>query len=285
MATPAERVEEFTAGVDEACIVTAHTHMQYDRRVGETTAAQPGQCRLAVRARARERLLGAARAGGRAPPHAVRPRRGDRADAGSGHAEVRADRGADAHTAAAGRGDRARRATCLLRLDSRDESDRRREAGGREGNAARPLRCRRLSCLPAGPLLLGRAARSRTPGREGPSAPHLARHLADRAGVVGLATRLRDTAFKRTLAELEVGDEVEVEEPKGSFLLPEDTERRLRLHRGRNRDHRLSLDAALHRRQGAAVPRHARLLESRPRVGGLPRRARGARAADRRVAA
>jgi ferredoxin-NADP reductase len=43
-------------------------------------------------------------------------------------------------------------------------------------------------------------------------------------GVVGLATRLRDTAFKRTLAELAVGDEVEVEEPKGSFLLPEDTD-------------------------------------------------------------
>jgi ferredoxin-NADP reductase len=41
--------------------------------------------------------------------------------------------------------------------------------------------------------------------------------------VVGLATRLRDTAFKRTLAELEVGDEVAVEEPKGSFLLPENT--------------------------------------------------------------
>ncbi len=43
-------------------------------------------------------------------------------------------------------------------------------------------------------------------------------------GVVGLATRLRDSAFKQTLAELEVGDEVQVEEPKGSFLLPEDTE-------------------------------------------------------------
>jgi ferredoxin-NADP reductase len=43
-------------------------------------------------------------------------------------------------------------------------------------------------------------------------------------GVVGLATRLRDTAFKRTLAELEVGDEVQVEEPKGSFALPEDTD-------------------------------------------------------------
>jgi ferredoxin-NADP reductase len=42
-------------------------------------------------------------------------------------------------------------------------------------------------------------------------------------GVVGLATRLRDSAYKQTLAELEVGDAVEVEEPKGSFLLPEDT--------------------------------------------------------------
>ena len=42
-------------------------------------------------------------------------------------------------------------------------------------------------------------------------------------GVVGLATRLRDTAFKQTLTELEPGDEVQVEEPKGSFLLPEDT--------------------------------------------------------------
>lgn len=44
-------------------------------------------------------------------------------------------------------------------------------------------------------------------------------------GVLGLATRLRDSAFKKTLAELEVGDEVEVEEPKGTFLLPEDTDR------------------------------------------------------------
>lgn len=43
-------------------------------------------------------------------------------------------------------------------------------------------------------------------------------------GVLGLCTRLRDTAFKRSLAELEVGDEVEVEEPKGDFVLPADTE-------------------------------------------------------------
>ncbi len=44
-------------------------------------------------------------------------------------------------------------------------------------------------------------------------------------GVLGLATRIRDSAFKRTLAELQVGDEVDVEEPKGSFVLPEDTSR------------------------------------------------------------
>jgi ferredoxin-NADP reductase len=42
-------------------------------------------------------------------------------------------------------------------------------------------------------------------------------------GVLGLATRVRDTAFKRSLAELPVGAEVDVEEPKGDFRLPEDT--------------------------------------------------------------
>jgi ferredoxin-NADP reductase len=42
-------------------------------------------------------------------------------------------------------------------------------------------------------------------------------------GVLGLATRIRDTAFKRTLAEMEVGDEAIVEEPKGDYHLPEDT--------------------------------------------------------------
>ena len=66
------------------------------------------------------------------------------------------------------------------------------------------------------------------PDREHQDEKGLRRHISlvtspTEPGVVGLATRLRDTAFKRTLAELEVGDEVEVEEPKGSFLLPEDT--------------------------------------------------------------
>jgi predicted phosphodiesterase len=46
VATPAERVEEFMAGVQAACIVTAHTHMQYDRRVGETRLLNPGSVGL-----------------------------------------------------------------------------------------------------------------------------------------------------------------------------------------------------------------------------------------------
>ncbi len=44
-------------------------------------------------------------------------------------------------------------------------------------------------------------------------------------GVLGLCTRLRDTAFKRSLAELPIGAAVDVEQPKGSFLLPEDSSR------------------------------------------------------------
>ena len=44
-------------------------------------------------------------------------------------------------------------------------------------------------------------------------------------GVLGLATRIRDTAFKRSLAELPIGAEVEVEQPKGNFVLPEETDR------------------------------------------------------------
>jgi predicted phosphodiesterase len=46
VATPDERVAEFTAGVEEACVVTAHTHMQYDRRVGRTRLLNPGSVGL-----------------------------------------------------------------------------------------------------------------------------------------------------------------------------------------------------------------------------------------------
>jgi ferredoxin-NADP reductase len=42
-------------------------------------------------------------------------------------------------------------------------------------------------------------------------------------GTLGFCTRLRDSAFKRSLVELPIGAEVEVEAPKGNFLLPEDT--------------------------------------------------------------
>jgi ferredoxin-NADP reductase len=42
-------------------------------------------------------------------------------------------------------------------------------------------------------------------------------------GTLGFCTRVRDSAFKRSLVELPIGAEVEVEEPKGNFLLPEDT--------------------------------------------------------------
>jgi ferredoxin-NADP reductase len=43
-------------------------------------------------------------------------------------------------------------------------------------------------------------------------------------GVLGLCTRLRDSAFKRSLAAMPIGAEVEVEQPKGSFVLPEETD-------------------------------------------------------------
>jgi ferredoxin-NADP reductase len=46
-------------------------------------------------------------------------------------------------------------------------------------------------------------------------------------GILGFATRMRDSAFKHSLSELPVGTEVEVEQPKGDFALPEDTSRPL----------------------------------------------------------
>jgi ferredoxin-NADP reductase len=46
-------------------------------------------------------------------------------------------------------------------------------------------------------------------------------------GALGICTRLRDTAFKRSLAELPVGTEVEVEPPKGDYGLPSETDRPL----------------------------------------------------------
>jgi ferredoxin-NADP reductase len=58
----------------------------------------------------------------------------------------------------------------------------------------------------------------------------LRRHISvvtspNERGVLALCTRIRDTAFKKTLAELPVGAEVDVEHPKGDYVLPEATDR------------------------------------------------------------
>jgi len=60
----------------------------------------------------------------------------------------------------------------------------------------------------------------------------LRRHITvvtspNQKGVLGFATRMRDSASKRTLRELPVGSEVDVEPPKGTFSLPEETSRPL----------------------------------------------------------
>jgi predicted phosphodiesterase len=44
--TPEERVREFMTGVEERVVVTAHTHMRFDRRVGDTRLVNPGSVGL-----------------------------------------------------------------------------------------------------------------------------------------------------------------------------------------------------------------------------------------------
>ena len=44
--TPDERVREFSAGVDEKVIVTAHVHMQFDRHVAGVRSLNPGSVGL-----------------------------------------------------------------------------------------------------------------------------------------------------------------------------------------------------------------------------------------------
>jgi putative phosphoesterase len=45
-ATPEERVREFMQGVAEPVVVTAHTHVSYDRRVGDVRLLNPGSVGL-----------------------------------------------------------------------------------------------------------------------------------------------------------------------------------------------------------------------------------------------
>ncbi len=60
----------------------------------------------------------------------------------------------------------------------------------------------------------------------------LRRHISvvtspSECGILGFATRMRDSAFKRSLRELPVGAGVDVEPPKGNFALPEEASRPL----------------------------------------------------------
>ena len=70
-------------------------------------------------------------------------------------------------------------------------------------------------------VLLGHASTHPTRTTRGRRHISVVTSLNDR-GVLGLATRLRDSAFKRSPPEPAVGADVEVEQPKGNFLLPED---------------------------------------------------------------
>ena len=40
--TPVERISELSAGIGERTLVTAHTHLQFDRRVGDLRSVNPG---------------------------------------------------------------------------------------------------------------------------------------------------------------------------------------------------------------------------------------------------
>lgn len=62
--------------------------------------------------------------------------------------------------------------------------------------------------------------------------PPVKRHFSivnspDEKGIVTIATRIRDSGFKKSLKELPVGTEVELGPISGSFILPEDASRPL----------------------------------------------------------
>ena len=116
--------------------------------------------------------------------------------------------------------------------------------------------------------------------REGAPPSHLGRDLADRARRASASRRACATRPSSARSpSSRSGDEVEVEEPKGSFLLPEDTVAAVRVRRGRHRHHRLPLDAALHRRHGRCPYDVTLVYSNRDReLGRVPRRARRARA-------
>ena len=45
----------------------------------------------------------------------------------------------------------------------------------------------------------------------------------DENGIIEMTTRIRESAFKKSLFELPIGSEVEIQGPDGNFILPDDT--------------------------------------------------------------
>ena len=156
------------------------------------------------------------------------------------------------------------------------------EAGSREADAPRHVRpARRGGRLPARPVLLGRAARHRPPGRARAAPAHHRRHLAERAW---RARALHEAARHRVQAHAlrarrRRGGRCRA--PEGRLRAPVGDRSAVRVHCRRDRNHRLPLHAPLHRRGGPGSSRHACLLEPRPRVDRVPRRARRDRARER----
>ena len=114
------------------------------------------------------------------------------------------------------------------------------------------------------------------------SAPHLGRDLAERARRARPRTRLRDRAFKRSLAELPV-EPRSTSRSRRAVRAPGGDRPAVRVHRRRHRHHRVSQHAPLHRRGEAPAPRDAGLLEPRPGVDRVPGRAPGTRAGHPRA--
>ena len=133
----------------------------------------------------------------------------------------------------------------------------------------------------AGPVLLGHPARPALRRREGAAPPHLRRDLperARRARPVHPPARHRVQALARRAAGRRRGRRRASE---GRVRPPARDRPPVRLRRRRDRDHGLPQHAPLHRRGASPAPRHARLLEPRPRVDRVPRRADRARAPAR----
>ena len=113
--TPAERMRELSAGIEERTLVTAHTHLQFDRR-SRGTCARSTPAASGCRTRSGGGVLGAPRPRRGAPAHRVPDRGGGGPLPGERRPDGRAD-GRDPGAAAdARRGHHARREPALLGL-------------------------------------------------------------------------------------------------------------------------------------------------------------------------